>query len=163
MKSTLLLFLAVFSLHAQNHHFKIENKELFWQMTFKTSETDIMTLIDKKHDKINVDKKNNTGKGIHLINNCRKGLLDDLGTPLNFDFTVQIIDTTYTVLMTNLIYDVDMEDEGPTKYYSLKKIIVTNDATSFRKPKNIQEFIECLDLYFIDLFKIANSETLTTN
>ena len=50
-----------------NNNFTVERGKIYWEMSFKTSEKEILSLIDKNSPKVTVNKEDGTGKGSAII------------------------------------------------------------------------------------------------
>lgn len=152
-----LLFNTLF-VYSQDHHFKANNKTVSWQLTYKTTETDILSLIDKNHIKITVNKENNTGIGFNLNCDCKGG---GWYFEQSFDikFNVEIISDTYLITVYNIIFD--GENENETNYEKgLERFVLKMGKNEFHDTDKNKINLMCLDTYFTKLFKIQNSEVL---
>lgn len=139
---------------AQEHHFKAERKEVSWQMAFKTSETDILTLIDKNHAKISVDKVESTGKGMSLNCDCKNGSWY-FEQSFNLFFTVEIKENSYLITVTDIVFDGEGETNNNNR---LENYVLRIGQSKFHPTEKNLINLTCLEHYFIKLFQIPNSE-----
>lgn len=152
-----LLFLVSTFTFAQDHHFKAERKEVSWQLAYKTSETDIPGLIDKNHNKISVNKEDNTGKGTALHCDCKDG---GWYFEQSFDllFAIELKDDKYLVTVTDVVF----EGEGETNENNrLENYVLRMGQSTFHTTKKNLINLQCLDTYFTKLFKTPNAEVTT--
>ena len=150
-----LLFIS-FSAIAQDHHFKAERKEVFWQLSFKTSETDILNLIDKNHAKVTVNKEDNTGKGSKLNCDCKGGGWY-FEQAFDLNFTVEISDGQYQVTVYDITFDGESEENTNNR---LENYVLRLGQNVFHTTEKNKINMMCLDTYFTKLFKISNSEII---
>ncbi|WP_395045245.1 hypothetical protein [Flavobacterium sp.] len=149
----LLLFIS-FSAIAQDHHFKAERKEVFWQLSFKTTETDILNLIDKNHAKVTVNKEDNTGKGSKLNCDCKGGGWY-FEQAFDINFTVEINNDEYKVTVYDITFDGESEENTNNR---LENYVLRIGQNVFHTTEKNKINMMCLDTYFTKLFKISNSE-----
>lgn len=149
----LLLFIS-FSAISQDHHFKAERKEVFWQLSFKTTETDILNLIDKNHAKVTVNKEDNTGKGSKLNCDCKGGGWY-FEQAFDINFTVEINNDEYKVTVYDITFDGESEENTNNR---LENYVLRIGQNVFHTTEKNKINMMCLDTYFTKLFKISNSE-----
>jgi len=153
-KHLFLLVIITVNSFAQDHHFKAERKEVFWQMAFKTTETDVPTLIDKNHTKITVNKEDNTGKGASLNCDCKGG---GWYFEQSFDliFTIELSEGKYQVTVYNIIFDGESEDNNNNR---LENYVLRLGQNVFHPTEKNLKNLMCLDTYFTKLFKTPAAE-----
>jgi hypothetical protein len=155
-KIVILLFLTGISF-AQNHHFKAERKEVTWQMAFKTKQTDILNLIDKNHTKITVNKEDNSGSGLGLHCDCKKGGWY-FEQSFNLNFTVEFKEDKYLVTVSDIIFDGEGETNANNR---LENYVLRMGQNVFHTTEKNLINLNCLEAYFIKLFQIPESEITT--
>ena len=153
-KILFFLFLVSSSTFAQDHHFKAERKEVTWQLGFKTDKTDILTLIDKNHTKISVNKKDNTGKGHNLNCDCKGGGWY-FEQSFDLNFSVEIIDDQYNVTVSDIVFDGEGETNNNNR---LENYVLRIGQSQFHTTEKNLINLKCLENYFTKLFQIPGAE-----
>ncbi|WP_395045246.1 hypothetical protein [Flavobacterium sp.] len=156
----LLLFFVTGISFAQNLHFKIENKEIFWEATFSTTDNDVLEQIDKTDKRVETNKLDNTGKGIRLFSICKLRQYtndDDNEYKLSFDFKVTFDDNKYTVRVYNLNYIYDREYRVDLRKFNFSKKFSDKDQTILSTGNNHERLFECFEENFMKTFKTQNS------
>lgn len=160
MKQFLFVLLFSIAAHSQSSHYKVENKQIVWEARFKTNETDIVDRIDKNHPMLRVDRSNNTGKCVQMYSNCKFNFYDEALMPFSFDFKITIVGNQFTITASHFIFDIDNENNNKIKKYNLEKLFLVKRKTKITSNENKIKYLECLNLYFIKLFKIPNTEVI---
>jgi hypothetical protein len=159
---TFLLFLLFTSLtFAQTSHFKIENKELVWEATFKTTDTDVLSQIDKYDKRVETNPKENTGRGVNLYSDCklRRNSEDDYNEyKMNFNFKVDFSGDNYTVKVYAIEYDYDKEFRTDYKKVKFTKKFTEKKETILTTNDNKIRLLDCFEEKFISTFKTQNSK-----
>lgn len=159
MKYLLLLLLVTCHTFSQNNNnFTVERGKIYWEMSFKTSEKEILSLIDKNSPKVTVNKEDGTGKGSAMNCTCKDGGWY-FEQSFDFDFTVEIKADQYTVIVSDVVFD--SENDQTMVKNKLENYFLQINQTIFHKTKKNLINMACLDVYFQKLFKIANSEIIT--
>ncbi len=161
MRITLLLFLFISNFSfSQDLHFKIENKEIYWEATFSTTDNDVLEQIDKTDKRVETNKLDNTGKGIRLFSICklRQYASDDFNEyKLSFDFKVTFSENKYTVRVYNLNYIYDREYRVDLRKFNFSKKFSNKDQTIISTGNNHVRLFECFEENFLKTFKTQNS------
>jgi hypothetical protein len=161
MKKLLLFTFIIISTFTQAQHFKIENKEIFWEATFKTTDTDVLSQIDKTDTRVETNKIDNTGKGVRLFSVCklRKYSDDDISQySLSFDFKVTFTETTYTVRVYNLNYVLDSEFRVDKRKFDFTRKFSQNSETEISTGSNHMRLFDCFEENLMKTFKTKNSQ-----
>lgn len=155
MKKIIFLLFCVSSVtFAQEHHFKAERKEVSWQLAYQTTETNIMDLINKNHNKLSVTKDEAIGKGNNLNCDCKDGGWY-FEQSFDLSFTIELKDDRYLITVTDIIFD----GEGETNENNrLENYVLRIGQSTFHTTKKNLINLNCLDVYFTKIFKIPNSE-----
>jgi hypothetical protein len=163
MKNILLFLLFTFVSNAQTTHFKIENKEIIWEATFKTTDTNVLEQIDKTDNRVETNKTDNTGKGMRLYSMCKLRQYsndDENEYKLSFDFKVTFSENIYTIKVYNLNYIYDREYRVDIRKFNFTKKFSEKDQTILSSSTNHIRLFECFEENFIQTFKTKNSELL---
>jgi hypothetical protein len=147
-----ILFVTTLSF-AQDHHFKAERKEVTWVAEFVTNETNILELIDKNHTKVVVNKEDNTGKGVNLNCDCKDGGWY-FEQSFDLNFTVEIASDKYIITVSDIVFDGEGENNTNNR---LENYVLKLGQSNFHTTKKNLINLNCLENYFIKLFKIQNA------
>lgn len=160
MKLVVTLLLVTVSVLSQNNNFKIENEHLIWRKKYQSNSANIVELIDKNHPKISFDNSN-VGKGRNLNCLCRSYHFSiDFDWPLNINFEVAIVDSTYIVTVTDFVVQFDDESYNKTHDYFLEKYLLVKNRTEFSDKKNKLKAMECLNNYLTKIFLIPEAQII---
>jgi hypothetical protein len=141
---------------AQEHHFKAERKEVTWQLAYKSSEPEILKIIDKSHGKISANYTDSTGKGSKLNCDCKGGGWY-FEQAFDIDFEVQIKDGSYIVTVSNIQFESESEVKPKTP---IENYFLRIGQNVFHPTEKNKINMLCLDKYFTKIFQIPNSEIL---
>lgn len=151
---TLLLFSSV--TFAQEHHFKVERKEVTWKAEFQTNEVDILNKIDKNHTKIFTNKADNTGKGVNLNCDCKEGSWY-FEQSFDLNFIVEFSEGKYSVIVSDIIFDGEGESNSNNR---LENYVLKLGQSNFHTTKKNLINLNCLEKYFIKLFQIEGAKII---
>ncbi len=163
MKKLLLFCFILITTFSQSQHFKIENKEIFWEATFKTTDTDVLSQIDKTDARIETNKIDNTGKGIRVYSNCKLRQYandDESQYSLSFDFKVTFTETTYTVRVYNLNYVLDREFRVDKRKFDFTGKFSQNKETEISTGSNHVRILSCFESNLMKTFQTKNSQII---
>jgi hypothetical protein len=139
---------------AQEHHFKAERKEVTWQLAYKSSDAEILKLIDKNHTKVIVNYDNSTGKGVKLNCDCKGGGWY-FEQAFDLDFEVEIKDSKYLVTVSSILFESESETNPKTP---VENYFLRIGQNVFHPTEKNKINMMCLDAYLTKLFQIPNAE-----
>ena len=156
MKKFILFFYLVASVgFAQNNHFKAENKKVFWHLSYKTAEKNVMKLIQKNNPRILV-QNDETGTGSKLLCNFESGSWY-FEQYFDLKFSLEFINGGYDVVVSDIVFD----GEGETNTYNgLENYVLKLGQNKFHETDKNKINLMCLNTYFTKLFRVANAEVV---
>jgi hypothetical protein len=139
--------------------FEIQDGEIEWVATFEYNEKgDVLSEIDKTHQNITVDKNNNVGKASNLVCNC----FNYYDVLVSFDFTIEIIDSNFTIRARNIyLSDGDLSYRNGKIYKEiLSKNLLNKKKTEFKTAGKYERFLIKLDTYLLRILTIKDARLI---
>jgi len=156
MKKLLLLFiLATNQLYSQDKtydNFSIQDKKIIWQKIYpKDSITDLSKITALKFN------SNTTASCYNQKLSC-KGLAIYTESTFQFDILTEEKENKVRITVSNIVFDSNFQVTvgyitTSKKYVTLEEAELRTSDLKFRKNSQSQKNMNCLDNYFIDLFK----------
>lgn len=157
MKKMLFLIVLISSVtFAQDHHFKAERKEVTWQLAYKSTDPEILKMIDKNHTKLSVKYDDSTGKGVKLNCDCKGGGWY-FEQAFDIDFEVEIKESQYIVTVSSILFESESDLNPKTR---VENYFLRIGQNVFHPTDKNKINMMCLDKYLTKLFQIPNAEVL---